>query len=370
MKFKWPSSPKGRGLILFASYLMAFINGFRMPNLWSINYYIPSIFDGFYRRSLAGSILYFLGNLRFDYYFIASIQIIIFITLNAMIIRAWRNDDGAFKWIWPLFLVSSAGGYFFHEIGYIDQLLYLLLFIAVSCNSILIGSLIVLSGLWFHELALFTIAPLYIAFLVLNRRSWREVSIVGVLLILFFGVIYLFFQTVSGEALSLFLSSAQLQSNYPVRIDYYDVFSNRFIGGRFQLYYTSREVLDTLLLFPLWTLSGIVFSKAARTIEEKWLYFFVGILAAFSPMILGVFGWDCHRWIFLSLCSTTICLYWARKQIKNNLTLLVALSYALFICFGFLDYFDTYIPRFSNLNYLYNFIRGGFLDVLLNVPVR
>ena len=36
-----------RNSFIVLSLLMAFYTGFRMPNLWSVNYYIPSMFEGF-----------------------------------------------------------------------------------------------------------------------------------------------------------------------------------------------------------------------------------------------------------------------------------------------------------------------------------
>ena len=354
---------------LIFGYLTAMINGIRMPNLWSVNYFIPSAMEGFYRRSLAGSMLYPLGDLRFQYHPIAAIQITIFIALNIIIIKAWKNDSGSFKWIWPLFLISSAGGYFFHEIGYVDQLLYLLLLVAICCRSTFLGVFLILISLWFHEMALFTTVPLYLAFLTSQHRPWKDIVTVGILFILLFGVLYLF-QTVTQSNLDAFLNRAQLLSNYPIRVDYYEIFSNRFTGGRLQWYYTAREALDSFLLFPLWCLVGYAFSLTAFTATQKQIYFLSGFMAALSPMILGIFGWDSHRWIFLSICSITICFYWVREQIKGRLAIFTALFYALFITFGFLDYFDGYIPRFSNWEYLTNFVQGGFLDVFLSIPKR
>ena len=66
-------------LAILLAYVLAFTNGFRMPNLWSINYFLPSMFEGFYRRSLLGTLLFPLGEWRFNYYTIASIQFTIFI---------------------------------------------------------------------------------------------------------------------------------------------------------------------------------------------------------------------------------------------------------------------------------------------------
>ena len=59
---------------LALALLLALYVGLRLPNLWSLNYYIPGAFDGFWRRGLLGTVLYPLGALRFSYWFIAGLQ--------------------------------------------------------------------------------------------------------------------------------------------------------------------------------------------------------------------------------------------------------------------------------------------------------
>ncbi len=79
-------------VLLCVAVLSALSEGFRMPNLWSINYFIPSFFDGFFRRSLVGSVLWFFGELRFNYFFIAAIQYCILIALILIIFFKVRNN--------------------------------------------------------------------------------------------------------------------------------------------------------------------------------------------------------------------------------------------------------------------------------------
>ncbi len=104
------------GLIL--SLALALYVGFRLPNLWSANYYIPSVFDGFWRRSLLGTLLAPFGQLRFDYHFLAALQGLVLLALLALlIVHAWRSDL-CIKLLTILFLVGPAGGDPFHEVRY------------------------------------------------------------------------------------------------------------------------------------------------------------------------------------------------------------------------------------------------------------
>ena len=251
-------------LVILLAYALAFTNGFRMPNLWSINYFLPSMFEGFYRRSLLGTLLFPLGEWRFNYYTIASIQIAIFIGLNIALVYQALKAQGPSRWLWPLFLLSPAGGYFFHEIGYVDQTLYLILLLAISMQSGARASVLMISSLFIHEMALFTTLPVYFAWCVYQGRSIRSVIKVGGLALIVFGGIYFFLQMSSSASIMQFLEQATHLSNYAVRADYYDVFRLSFVGGIFQVPYMSREIINHLLLIPLWLMAGWCLLRKAK----------------------------------------------------------------------------------------------------------
>ena len=369
MKRLHPSHPIFYLASLFFGYAVALINGFRMPNLWSINYYIPSMLEGFYRRSLFGNITFFLGDLRFQYHTIALIQLLIFAALNIVIIRACLKSDTPFKWIWLLFLLSPAGGYFFHEVGYIDQSLYLILFIAISSKSKIAGGIMMLASMWVHEMALFTTLPLYIAYLILKKRAWSEVFFVSAGSAALFAVLYIFFQTASQNQLQQFLSNAELHTNYLIRLDYYHIFSNKFIGERFQIYYSIKELKEIALISPLWLMSGYLFSKTSDIKLEKIALFFTGLFASFSPLLLGTFGWDTYRWIFLSLCSASCCIFWGRKFLMGKPLFLMIIFYLIFIRFGFLEYFDAYKPRLDKVDNFFTIFKE-ICNEIISIPKR
>src|SRR5437763_6149199 len=102
------STAGNAGLIL--SLVTALYVGSRLPNLWSVNYYIPSVFDGFWRRSLLGTLLYPLGALRFDYRLLASVQALVLLILVALMIVHALRSDLRIKLLTLLFLVGPMGG--------------------------------------------------------------------------------------------------------------------------------------------------------------------------------------------------------------------------------------------------------------------
>lgn len=325
--------------------------------------------EGFYRRSLAGSIMFFLGDLRFQYHIIAGLQIAIFICINIVIICAWIKQDPISKWMLPILLISPAGGYFFHEIGYIDQLLYLLLFIAVFSKNQIFASFLVVGSLLLHEMTLFTTLPLYVGYLIINDRPKAEIQWVVISSFGLFGLLYLFFQTVDADQLNTFVELAKRSADYPIRIAYYDVFSNRFIGIRSQWYYSAREMWNSCLLIPLWVMAGYMFSRKITLVNNK-VSFLMGFFCAFSPMLLGFFGWDCSRWIFLSIISSFFCFYIAREIVTPKIIFIIGLIMLTFGVFGFLDYFDWFTPRLGDIEKIVQFLQGGFFNLLYSIPQR
>jgi len=357
-------------LVILLAYALAFTNGFRMPNLWSINYFLPSMFEGFYRRSLLGTLLFPLGELRFNYYTIASIQGAIFISLNIALVYQSLKAQSPSRWLWPLFLLSPAGGYFFHEIGYVDQVLYLLLLLAMSMQSGARASVLMISSLFIHEMALFTTLPVYLAWSLYQGKSVRSLIKVGGLALIVFGVIYFFLQTSSSASIIQFLEQATRLSNYVVRADYYDVFKMSFVGGIYQVPYMPREIINHLLLIPLWGIAGWCFAQQGKNVSEKTQLFTIGSLASFSPILLGIFGWDYSRWLFLSMASSALCLFIARAHLSWKILLMLAILLLALPTVGFLDYFDRFTPRFAPWYQWPYFYEVDLWKILENIPSR
>ena len=357
-------------LVMVLAYVLAFTNGFRMPNLWSINYFLPSLFEGFYRRSLLGTLLFPLGELRFNYYTIASIQITIFIGLNIALVYQSLKAQGPARWLWPLFLLSPAGGYFFHEIGYVDQVLYLVLLLAMSLQSRMKAGLLMIASLFIHEMALFTTLPVYFAWSIYQGKTIRSVMKTAGLALIVFALIYLFLQTSSTASLTQFLDQAARLSNYAVRADYYDVFRLSFVGGIYQVPYMPREIINHLLLIPLWAMAGWCFAQQGKDASDKRRLFAIGSLASFFPILLGIFGWDYSRWLFLSMASSGICLFIARAHLSWKILLLLAILLLALPTVGFLDYFDRFTPRFAPWYQWPYFYEVDLWKILGNIPSR
>lgn len=89
------------GLLLCLAY--AFCRGFRMPNIWSTNYWLINFFDGFGRRALLGTLLYPFGEWRNHYHFIAAIQLAASAALLALIVArlaVWQRKNAGIPYIY------------------------------------------------------------------------------------------------------------------------------------------------------------------------------------------------------------------------------------------------------------------------------
>ena len=292
----------------------AFIEGGGMPNLWSTHYYLPSFFDGFYRRALLGTILSFLGDLRFNYYTVAIVQLSILVALLVWIFLIFKKNI-LFMLLISLYLISPAGAYFFHEVGYIEQLLYLILFISIiifdkhKIMSVLLFSLSIL----IHELTLFVTLPIFFTYIYIVTQNLKKSIYYSIPTIILFVIIYVFFQTVSVDTIKIFIENFLNTSNYHLQSDFYLVFTNTLTGARNTIYYDSDSLSHIFLLFSIISITSyIVYRLSKKQTMLAILVFATGI----QPLFLGFLGWDVYRWYFLSLTSLTIIFILVLQQYK------------------------------------------------------
>jgi hypothetical protein len=336
-------------VFFFYIVFMAFVEGFRMPNLWSINYYIPSIFDGFFRRSFGGTLLWFFGDIRFNYYFVALFQFLILLLVLFFIYRAIRNNSVSIV-LAALYFLSPLGGYLFHQVGYIDQLLYLLAFFSLfllSKGKLYSSIFIIIVSMFFHEITLLTTLPILLFYILINDKDMKFASKFILLPLLSFLTIYLFFQTVPTDTVYALIDNIRLNSTYDIREGYFKVFTNEFLGIRMKLYYTFDNIFLILMIIVL---SASVFILLNQ-INQNFLNKFFAVVTILSPLLLGFFGWDTDRWIFLSFSNFFIIAYLIYHRFPGSFidtklnTALVFIIFITFFSMPNLKYFDDYQPR-------------------------
>jgi hypothetical protein len=330
------SATANAGLIL--GLVIALYVGFRAPSLWSVNYYIPSAFDGFWRRSLLGTLLYPLGALRFDYRFLASLQALVLLALLAlMIVHAWRSDLRV-KLLTLLFLIGPTGGYLFHEVGYIEQVLYLMLVAALALEDKRFGLLLMALALFVHEMAAFTVIPLWLAWLVVEGRV-RTAVLHGLVLLAVFVVIYFFFQTVDAAHIERLMQAIKDTAGYTPRADYYAVFRHQLTGPAPKNYFA---ITDWYRLATALALAGLA---AAAFLWKGAVVALCVLGACLAPLAMGFLGWDTSRFTFLSLAASFFVLVAFRHAASQAIIGAAAALLLAFALLGHFVYFDDYQPR-------------------------
>ncbi len=346
-------------IVFLVIIFYAFIEGFRMPNIWPISYYLPSFFDGFYRRALPGTILSFLGDLRFNYYTIAILQFSILMSLLTWIYYIFQKNL-LLMLIISLYFISPAGGYLFNEIGYIEQLLYLILFISIAIfrKHKIVSIILFSSSMFIHELALFATLPIYFTYLYMMTKNLKQTILYVLPSIFSFLVIYIFFQTVPIDTIELFKEKVSNIVNYKLRNDYFTIFTNEITGSRNTVYYSLDSLNQILLLASVASFTSLLVYNISK--KQVLLPLLVFLVAA-APLLLGFFGWDIYRWYFLSLSSLTtifIIILLHHKVVFTEIIsmrktlILYIIFYALLISNMHLVYFDKYKyqPRSLNKN--------------------
>lgn len=378
--------------------LLAIHTGLRAPSLWSVQYYVPDFGSGFVRRGLAGTLLLPLGDLRFHYLPIVVVQLLVFGVLGFCAVRMVQRADRPARLLAAAFLLGPAGGFLFHTLGYVDHLLVLLLLAAVHVRHHGLAAALLASSLLVHEMALFFTVPLFVVFRALRTgRLGPALLGLGASLVAFAGI-YLFFQVPDPNDVAAFVERLRPATDYPLRLDYYHVFVNDF-QARIGLYYWHLDQNFGSHSLPLaglallgcaavgWLGAAVaplqpVGSWLERTLSERTQRLLFGVATAAAcaaPLLLGLFGWDVYRWIFLSLaCSTGTAVLLAprlpaghRARRIGLLGLAVVLLLFVVLACGFgvdFVYFDQYRPRPWNWEAVQNFWTHELWDELARTP--
>ena len=215
-------------------------------------------------------------------------------------------------------------------------------------------------SLFAYELSLFLTLPIF-AFYIFNEEG-GIIKILRYLVfpLLAFVFIYFFLQTVNSNDVDALVSKIISSANYSLRKDYYDVFSEEFLGDRARISYETPHIFNFILVFFSACLISF-FSILKRYIISAILSF----TAVVSPLALGFLGCDVDRWFFLSMTNFSVVVYLILTKKKQNLNPEIELGVFLLVIFPFfllnpLQYFDGYRPCSSSSVYCVERILGEF----------
>lgn len=289
------------------SVVYAFYRGFHATSIWAVNYYQVGYFDGFYRRALLGALLTPFGCLRFDFFFIESIQfLVLFAALGLLLYYGVKNREYP---VLTIFFISAAGGYFFDEVGYPEQFLWLLAaatLYALKHNRNFLAVATMCLAVMVHEMALLMVLPLALAFWVMQKK---EAIVPGIALflppVLVFLVISTWFQLVPNDTIARYFDKAS-GCGYPIVLKgYFYIYQNRFAGEGAERFTYSASQFTTAVLPVLALACALVFS-IRKKLGLSLLRQAAVLLCCGSPLLLIMAGSDSERWIFIALTQIIV----------------------------------------------------------------
>jgi hypothetical protein len=360
--------------------LFAWYRGFRMPSIWAVTLLNVSIADGFHRRFLVGTMLRPFGlALEYDYWFFAAFAFAVLATLLVTIcVLAMRARLVSQRVLVIAWLVFGAGGYLFDEVGYLDQVLYLLLFASLWClhrSKWAAASVVLVAAVLTHEIALFTILPV-VAFVAVKDHGLEQavkVLAAPVVVNVVVGVI----PAASGGAVTRLQNTLIHESNYFPRLDALALFQ-RSQADNWSLY-SPWDVFRFLLPVAVIAVAAFLlvrhFSDRGREKPSAAWFLDRRVLACVaiaSPLLLTLAGWDKYRWGFLLLSNFCIVLWiWIGDRGQEldagqSLTVLVAL--VVMMQWGYLHFFDGYRARSLEPAAIGDFSHNVFDGAVFEMP--
>jgi hypothetical protein len=346
-----PSTTTVLRILILAGVVLAGYVGFRLPNLWATTLYNISVQDGGFRRSLLGTVLAPLWSFfDYSYWAFASVAFLILAGLLIVIVVAgWKAKNNGQRMVALVWLLAPTGAYLFHEVGYLDQLLYLLLFLSVwlwAKSNPLIAIIPVTLSVFVHESAMVTTVPLLV-FFVIAKDGFSKRLFVLILPLAAAAIVALQGPWSQGQSTATvdrltaslpftFREDAILLFDMGIRETW--VYVNRVPG-------LNLAVPFTLAIAFFWLLQAL---RARGIIQKPFLLPGLAFIASISPFLLIAGGYDIYRWVFLTLGNFAIILYWwlgNRARAFDLADLAMGLLPFALLYYAPLMFFDEFMPR-------------------------
>ncbi|MBB5855980.1 hypothetical protein ACFQ05_34290 [Amycolatopsis umgeniensis] len=315
---------------------VAAYTGLRLPGTWAATLQTVSLTDGFHRRFLVGTLLKPFGQ-HYLVFAVASF-LVLGALLTAVAIAFFRSRTESRRLLIVAWLLLPTGGYLFHEVGYFDQMLYLLLFGALWAlhrNRPVLASAMMALSVTVHEIALLTVLPVF-GFVLLRRFPFRRACALlapGAGL----GLLILALPPVAPGAVAK-LGRELSTVDFAYRVDALNLFG-RTQAESWRMYSITHVLL---YLVPI----AIVVVGGFLVLHRPSLTAAAPVAAIAAPVLLAFGGWDDARWGFLLVTDFVVVLWlWlGRRELKlPQMAVLTALF--LILTHVPMPYFDGYEPR-------------------------
>jgi hypothetical protein len=368
----WPLPRWFVVLAVVIAIAVAGYTGFRVPSSWCTTHDSVSIFDGFYRRFVVGTVLRPLAVATdYNYWvFTAYNYLVLAVVLVVLTVAAAREALLSRRILIVAWLLLPTGGFLFNEVGYFDQVLYLLLFAALALLSrgrLIAATCVMCVTPFVHEIAIVTVIPAFgvVALRTLTPARALAVTVPPVLLNL--GSLTL--PAASSGAIARLTATLE-HANFPFRDDALSLFQRTLVQN------WGTYNLDAVYVYVRWFAVVLVIAFIAIWLTDRRLWchrpdrtptssatppatppvrampaliLAASCVAIAAPAVLVFGGLDRERWAFLMISNFMLLLWFSlgdRRRAELGAAAIVVLVTALLIINHFsLAYFDKYAPR-------------------------
>jgi len=324
------------GLAVGLAILVAAFTGIRLPDRWSVTLQAVSIFDGVHRRFLVGTVLKpFALVFGYDYRLFAVFSFAVLGALLWIIVRATvRSESWSKQLVVIAWFLLPAGGFLFDEIGFLEQVVYLMLAVAVwqaGRGRLRVAAAVLALTPCVHELAILSAVPLAGA-LWLRTLPPRKVALLLAPAVGVAAVLLLVPHT--PHATIDHLEAMWDRDGFAYRADALQLFV-RTQAESWELYSFAAAFRLTL---PVVALLLVATGMLAKRRDHAA---YAGALGAvIAPLLLIYGGWDVNRWQFLAIANFTV-LVWLeieRELAPRAVAILVVVALLLTrMAMGFID---------------------------------
>jgi hypothetical protein len=386
-----PASPEVRDVssrvttpLLVISLLLAAYAGFRMPNLFSVTVLNMSITDGFHRRIVVGTLLRPFAKLAgYNYWLFAAVGFLVLAAvLTVIIVAALRAKLVSQRFLVIAFLLLPTGGFLFNEVGYLDQVLYLLLFLSLwllrKRSALVLAAAVMVVSVLVHESAVITVIPIFAYVAVRDLAPRRAFAVVAPSALL--AMVVLALPAAEHGAIDRFNKLLSHTNFKP-----YDLHGSG-IGLSITQSWKVYSVKDSVIyLVPIAVIMGAAFltlhwlgprgarkERAAASGISPAVSAACAVVAITAPTILAFGGWDLWRWAFLLIANFFIVVWiWlGDNQRELNVVQFVVLgAVLLFTVHASIGYFeiDPRTLHTDDVRAFYHQVRDGSL---FDIPTR
>jgi len=344
-------------LAVAVAILAAAFTGFRVPSSWSATLDAVSLFDGFHRRFLVGTLLRPLATATgYNYWLFAAFSYLVLgAILAAVTVAAVREALFSRRVLVLAWLLLPAGGFLFHEVGYFDQVLYLLLFAAIW--------LLPRDRVWFavglmcaaplvHEIAIATVIPVF-GLVALRTLPVRRAVLVTLPPAVVNGVVLAVSPASPGAVTAL---TASLRgANFVHRSDALALFE-RSLAESSRLYSLKSAIV---VVQPVAILLVVGFACVWLADRELWrrspgrlppqLGLLASCVAIAAPALLVYGGWDANRWAFMIIGNFFLVMWISLGDRRGHelgaRAAVILATVVLLLGHVALGYFDSFAPR-------------------------